>query len=531
MRKILIVLVALAIACPAASALAGTPGRFIQYPDISGTTIVFNWEHDLWTVPATGGMATRLTTHPGGENVPKFSPDGKQIVFSGQYEGPNLYLIPVTGGAPSRVTYMGAGLQAVGWTPDGSRIVFRSGHENTFRPIMKLYTVSPGGSLPEPMPMDRGILCSYSPDGTKLAYNRRGNEEYYWKRYKGGQYTDIWLLRLRVEGLFAPLTDYVGKNAYPMWIGNLMYFVSDRGQERHRQPLHLRLRDEAGEAGHGLRRLRRADAGDRRAVDRVRAGRLAARARHRHEPGPARERRDAERPVGAGGADHQPARLHPRDDRVERRQDGGVRGARRHLPGRDRRQPAAAQPDAHAGQPRAVPADLARRHAGGVLLGQERRLPDLRDGRGRRQGVGAAHHGARSLRLPPRVVAGRLEAPVRQQGLLAVLPGRRHEEADEVRLVEPDEERRVLLGGQRLLVVARRQVGRLLVRRVQPEQQGVPLQPRPGEELPGDRRVLRQHEPDVRRRTASTSTSCRTATSPRGWTSSRTTTSSSTRSR
>ena len=124
---------------------------------------------------------------------------------------------------------MGAGLQAVGWTPDGSRIVFRSGHENTFRPIMKLYTVPAGGGLPEQMPMDRGILCSYSPDGTKLAYNRRGNEEYYWKRYKGGQYTDIWLYDF-TSRTYAPITDYVGKNAYPMWIGNLLYFVSDRGK-------------------------------------------------------------------------------------------------------------------------------------------------------------------------------------------------------------------------------------------------------------------------------------------------------------
>ena len=94
---------------------------------------------------------------------------------------------------------------------------------------MKLYTVPAAGGLPEAMPMDRGILCSCSPDGTKLAYNRRGNEEYYWKRYKGGQYTDIWLYDFTAK-TFAPLTDYVGKNAYPMWIGNLLYFVSDRAK-------------------------------------------------------------------------------------------------------------------------------------------------------------------------------------------------------------------------------------------------------------------------------------------------------------
>jgi tricorn protease len=226
MRKLcLIVLTFVSLAVPA---FAGTPGRFMQYPDISGNTIVFSWERDLWSVPATGGVATRLTTHPGMENAPKLSPDGKQVAFQGQYDGgPAIYVMPVSGGAPKRVTFMGAGVQTIGWTPDGRKIVFRSSHENTFRAITKLYTVAPDGGLPEQMPMERGILCSYLPDGSKLVYNRRGNEEYYWKRYKGGQYTDIWLYDFKVSS-FAPLTDYVGKNAYPMWVGNRMYFVSDR---------------------------------------------------------------------------------------------------------------------------------------------------------------------------------------------------------------------------------------------------------------------------------------------------------------
>ncbi len=228
MRKLcLIVLTLVGLALPA---YAGVPGRFMQYPDISGNVIVFSWERDLWSVPASGGVATRLTTHPGTETAPKLSPDGKQIAFQGQYDGAAaVYVVPVTGGVPKRVTFMGAGTQTIGWTPDGRKIVFRSSHENTFRPIAKLYTVTPDGGLPEQMPMERGILCSYSPDGTKLVYNRRGNEEYYWKRYKGGQYTDIWLYDFKANS-FAALTDYVGKNAYPMWIGNRMYFVSDRSR-------------------------------------------------------------------------------------------------------------------------------------------------------------------------------------------------------------------------------------------------------------------------------------------------------------
>jgi len=227
MRKAVFVLIALFIA--ASSALAGTPGRFIQAPDVHGNTIVFTWERDLWTVPVTGGVAQRLTTHPGMEAFPKFSPDGKWIAFTGQYEGADVYVMPAAGGPPKRVTFYGTGVQAVAWTPDGKKIVFRSGFENTFRPIVKLFTVTPDGSLPEPMPMERGILCSFSQDGTKLAYNRRGTEEYYWKRYKGGQYTDIWQYDFK-SNTFTALTDYVGKNAYPMWVGSKLYFVSDRSK-------------------------------------------------------------------------------------------------------------------------------------------------------------------------------------------------------------------------------------------------------------------------------------------------------------
>jgi tricorn protease len=222
-------LVTLASVTVPAAASAAASARFIKYPDIHRNTIVFTWERDLWSVPATGGVATRLTSHPGSEDFARISPDGKTVAFTGQYESADVYVMDVTGGTPKRVTFYGAGTRPVAWTPDGARIIFRSGHENTFRPIVKLFATTPDGALPEQLPMDRGILASYSPDGSKIAYNRRGNEEYYWKRYKGGQYTDIWLYDFAARS-FTALTDYVGKNAYPMWVGNRLYFVSDRGQ-------------------------------------------------------------------------------------------------------------------------------------------------------------------------------------------------------------------------------------------------------------------------------------------------------------
>jgi tricorn protease len=227
MRKVLFAAI-VGVLSLASAAIAGVPGRFMQYPTISGETIVFTYEGDLWSVPVAGGAARRLTNHPGTEEAAKLSPDGKTIVFTGEYDGaPSLYSMPAAGGAPKRVTYFGTGVQAVAWTPDGKRIVFRSSHEATFRPMTRLYAVSPGGGFPEPLPMDRGILCSFSPDGSKLAYNRRGIEEYYWKRYKGGRFVDLWLYDFGSRQ-YTSLTDYVGKNAYPMFAAGKLFFVSDR---------------------------------------------------------------------------------------------------------------------------------------------------------------------------------------------------------------------------------------------------------------------------------------------------------------
>jgi tricorn protease len=221
------VVVAILVVC--STAFAGVPARFMQFPAIGGDTIVFTYEGDLWSVPVAGGTARRLTNHPGVENAARISPDGRFIAFNAGYDaGANIYVMSVGGGAPRRVTYFNGAAQVVGWTPDSRRIVFRSGHENTFRPIPKLYWVTPDGGYPEQLPVERGVLCSFSPDGTRMVYDRRGDEEYYWKRYKGGRYMDIWLYDFKSRQ-FTLLTDYVGKNAYPMWIGDRMYFTSDRG--------------------------------------------------------------------------------------------------------------------------------------------------------------------------------------------------------------------------------------------------------------------------------------------------------------
>ncbi|RPI97641.1 MAG: protease, partial [Candidatus Aminicenantes bacterium] len=221
--------VILAFCLLSATLFAAEEGRFFTYPTIHNDKIVFTYESDLWVVGSGGGVASRLTTFPGTENFAKLSPDGRWLAFTATYDGGSaVYLMPAEGGAPARLTHNPGGAQVIAWTPDGTEIVFRSMFENVVGRDPNLYSVSVKGGAPARLPLDRGVLVSFIPEKHQFLYCRRGNEDYYWKRYKGGQYQDIWLYDAAAK-TYAPVTDYVGKNSYPMWAGGLMYFVSDRG--------------------------------------------------------------------------------------------------------------------------------------------------------------------------------------------------------------------------------------------------------------------------------------------------------------
>ncbi len=210
------------------SLLVAEEARFMKSPDIRGNKIVFTYEGDLWLASASGGNATRITTSPGNEFAAKFSPDGKWIAFSAQYDGSlQAYRIPSDGGVPVRLTYTPGAAQVVAWARDGKRIVVRSMFENFITRDPNLFWVTLDGSTPpQRFPTDRGRLCSFNADGTKMLYQRRGDEEYYWKRYRGGRYPDIWLYDFNTNA-FSPVTETVAKNAYPMWIGDAMFYVND----------------------------------------------------------------------------------------------------------------------------------------------------------------------------------------------------------------------------------------------------------------------------------------------------------------
>jgi tricorn protease len=210
----------------------GTPNtddmRLLRYPDIHGNTIVFSYAGDLWTVAAQGGEARRLTGSIGYQNQAKFSPDGKTIAFSGNYDGNNdVYLIPAEGGEPVRLTYHPGGDRVMDWQPDGKHVRFQSRRESLTGRDMQLFTVSVDGGLPRRIPLPTAGLSSYAPDGHRLAFNRITREDRTWKRYKGGMAQDVWVFDFE-KNTTEQITDWIGSDNFPMWHGDTIYYNSDK---------------------------------------------------------------------------------------------------------------------------------------------------------------------------------------------------------------------------------------------------------------------------------------------------------------
>ena len=185
-------------------------GRLLRFPDVSKDKIAFSYGGDLWLVSREGGTAQRITSDPGQELFAKFSPDGKWIAFTGQYDGNhNVYIMPSEGGDPKQLTFhpggdhlnerMGIHNEVITWTPDSKRIVFLSRRDTFNDWFGRLYSVGVDGGLPEALPLDKGGLTSYSPDGNSIAYNRIFRNFRTWKRYTGGMAQDIWIYDLKAN--------------------------------------------------------------------------------------------------------------------------------------------------------------------------------------------------------------------------------------------------------------------------------------------------------------------------------------------
>lgn len=213
-------------------AAAQTDAGLFRFPDVSATQIVFTYANDVWIVSKEGGTAQKLSSPPGVEIFPKFSPDGTQIAFSANYDGNrDAYVLPVSGGIPRRLTTHGYSDRVIDWQPDGKRILFASIRESGKERFDQFYTVSPTGGAVEKLPLAYAEYGTWSPDGKQMALTFRTQIGRNWKRYKGGWKADIHVYN------FAAQTDenISGANdasdELPMWHDNIIYFLSDRGPE------------------------------------------------------------------------------------------------------------------------------------------------------------------------------------------------------------------------------------------------------------------------------------------------------------
>lgn len=199
----------------------------LRYPSMSITQIVFEYGGEIWEVPRTGGKAHVLASGMDMLTKPVFSPDGSMVAFSGTFDGnTDVYVVSANGGQPKRLTYHPGPDIAVGWTRDGKNVLFRSGRYSYSDPH-QLYTVSVKGGFPQELPLPKAEEGSYSPDGNRIAYVPDFQWEPFWKDYKGGQHTQVWLANLSdLSTLRIPNLD--SNESDPMWVGKTIYFLSDR---------------------------------------------------------------------------------------------------------------------------------------------------------------------------------------------------------------------------------------------------------------------------------------------------------------
>jgi tricorn protease len=218
----------------AAPLAAQVDARMFRYPDVSATQIAFVYAGDIWVVPKTGGVANRLSSPLGEEAFPRFSPDGSKIAYSANYDGnTDVYVVPAMGGEPVRVTYHPMADRLVDWHPDGKRVLFASGRESGRQRYNQFYLVGATGGLPEKLPIPYGEFGAFSSDGQLFAYMPMSQDFRTWKRYRGGWAGEIWVFDLR-DSSAARVAESDADDGQPMWHGNTLYFLSDRGpNQRH----------------------------------------------------------------------------------------------------------------------------------------------------------------------------------------------------------------------------------------------------------------------------------------------------------
>lgn len=208
------------------------PAKMIQYPDVSDSHICFTYADDLWIVNKQGGTAHRLTTKPGRETMGKFSPDGKTIAFNANYDGNHdIYTIPVTGGIPKRITTHGMSDNIKAWTKDGKFLIYTSRMESGKQRFSKAFKISVNGGLPVRIPISKVEELDLHVNGDLVAMTDKSRLSRNWKRYRGGMASDIYLFNLKTL-TSENITNNDGNDELPMWNNDDLYYLSDKDSSK-----------------------------------------------------------------------------------------------------------------------------------------------------------------------------------------------------------------------------------------------------------------------------------------------------------
>ncbi len=218
--------------CMTHIASAQVSARMFRTPDVSKTQIVFSYGGDIWIVDKDGGTAAKLSSPSGTEGFPRFSPDGSQVAFSGNYDGNyDIYVMPSLGGIPERVTYHGMGDRLIDWYPSGDKLLYTSSRESGKQRFSQFYSVGAKGGFSEKLPMAYGEYGSISPNAKQIAFNERAVVMDTWKRYRGGMNGNIWIFDLATYES-TNITNTDAGSELPMWHKDRVYYMSDRGDDQ-----------------------------------------------------------------------------------------------------------------------------------------------------------------------------------------------------------------------------------------------------------------------------------------------------------
>src|SRR5512132_1314033 len=225
--------IAFVVAQSAAAQPSITDTRLLAEPAVSATHVAFVYAGDLWTARLDGSDVRRLTTADGDEQSPVFSPDGRLVAFTGNYDGNNdVYVVPVTGGVPRRLTWHPGDDIVQDFSPDGKSVLFTSGRESYTNRYTQLFTVPVDGGVEARLPIPNAARASWSPDGRRIAYNPIAPRFDEWKHYRGGTASQIWLYDVASHAVEkVPQPEGRSNDVDARWIGGTVYFRSDRDGE------------------------------------------------------------------------------------------------------------------------------------------------------------------------------------------------------------------------------------------------------------------------------------------------------------